>query len=351
MTARFWSKPHLAASIVLGLLGLMLAPTRMAALPTGAFAAGIMLLWRDDPVGLDLGLFLAALGTVGLLVLGFSPGDGTLMIVVGALALRWALRGRPWPIPEGCWMVLATGAALAAIFAPVGPVSVALLGVAVLVVAAPGLDPAPRSISLIRGAGFVLLMAVALSLVQLGDMRIAALLSLAGGLGYALIMLEAGPRAGLLPVAALMVLWRFHPAGLSELFYAWVGLILSASALVLFIQRPRARLRSPWSYAVVAQIGVLSAAIGLEGSWGFYPLPIFTLPVGLGLVQLWRAQNPTAPWALLALVGFPPFALFVGDMMVLHAVSVRQPAVAILLAISLLTIAMTALIRLRGVRL
>ncbi len=346
MTALLWPRRLLVASIALGLLGLMLAPTRMAALPAGAFAAGIVLLWRGHSVGLDLGLFLAALGTVGLLALGFSPGDGTLMIVVGALVLRSVLRGRPWPIPEGCWTMLATGAALAAIMAPVGPESVALLGVAALAVAAPGLDPAPRSISLIRGAGFVLLMAAALSLVQLGDLRFAALLWLAGALGYALIMLEAGPRAGLLPVAVVMVLWRFHPAGLSEPFYAWVGLILSASALVLFIQRPRARLQSAWSYAAVAQIGVLSAAIGLEGRWAFFPLP-----VGLGLVQLWRAHNPAAPWALLALVGFPPFALFVGDMMVLQALWARQPSVAILLAISLLTIAMITLIRLRGVRL
>jgi formate hydrogenlyase subunit 3/multisubunit Na+/H+ antiporter MnhD subunit len=53
---------------------------------------------------------------------------------------------------------------------------------------------------------------------------------------------------------------------------------------------------------------------------------------------------------LLALAGFPPFALFVGDVITLQAVRVQQSGMAIMMAIGWLTMAMIALIRLRGVR-
>ncbi len=330
----------IAITIAACLLALALAPSRDLVLPVGALAAGAVLLWN----GYSAGLVLESAASIAILALDFAPGTGTLIIVVAALTLSRPLTAPHWPIPDRVWLAIATAAPLAAIAAPSSMFGTALLGVTLL-----SLGAHPPTITVMRGAGCVMLMAIASAITHTigagADALPAALLWLIGGAGYALITLEAGPRAALAPVAALALLWRWHPAGLPASLYAALGLILVLSAVALFALRPRWGLRSPWSCLAIAQIGVIIATAGLDRGW-----PTLCLPIGFALVQLWRARNPEAPWALLALAGFPPFALFVGDAVTLQALRTQQSGIAFAMSMALLTMAMIALIRLRGVR-
>jgi hypothetical protein len=331
----------IAITMAACLLALALAPSRDLVLPVGALAAGAVLLWNGYPTG----LVLAAAASIAILALHFAPGTGTLIIVVAALTLSRPLTAPRWPVPDRVWLAIATAAPLAAIGAPSGMLGTALLGVTLL-----SLGAHLPAITIMRGAGCVMLMAIASAITHTigagADALPAALLWLIGGAGYALITLETGPRAALAPVAALALLWRWHPAGLPGSIYTAFGLILVLSGLALFALRPRWGLRSPWSCLAVAQIGVIIAAAGLD-----FGGPTLCLPIGFAMVQLWRACNPESAWALLALAGFPPFALFVGDAVTLQALRTQSSGIAFTMALALLTMAMIALIRLRGVRL
>jgi hypothetical protein len=328
----------ITCTIASALLALALAPSRDLVLPLGALAAGLVLLWT----GSTNGLRLAAVASIAILILHFAPGNATVLIVIAALTLDHPRTVPRWALPEAVWRTLAIAAPLAAIAAPSSSLGTALLGVTLLTFSAQ--SPA---LTTLRAAGSVMLMAIAPAIAATqADPSLAALLWLIGTAGYALITLDAGPRTALAPVAALALLWRWHPAGRSASLDAALGLILVLSALMLFALRPRGGPRSPWSCLAMAQIGIIIAAAGLDHAW-----PAFCLPVGFALTQIWRARSPDQPWALLALAGFPPFALFAGDAVTLQAVRVQQGGIAITMAICWLTMALIALIRLRGVRL
>jgi hypothetical protein len=335
---------RIAITIASVLLALALAPSRDLVLPLAALAAGLALLWTGSIAGLRL----AALASITILILHFCAGSATLLIVIAALTLNFPVTAPRWALPEPAWRIIAYAAALAAIAAPTASLGTALLGVTLLSF---GAQSSARTT--LRAGGAVMLMAIAPDItpnianhISIGaNPSLAALLWLIGATGYALITLEAGPRAALAPVAALALLWRWHPPGGSASLDAAFGLILVLSALMLFALRPRGGQHSPWSYLAMAQIGIIVAGAGLDRAW-----PEFCLPVGFALTQIWRARAPDQAWALLALAGFPPFALFVGDVITLQAVRVQQGGMAIMMAIAWLTMAMIALIRLRGVR-
>ncbi|MGC8532302.1 MAG: hypothetical protein ACP5M1_09710 [Acidiphilium sp.] len=331
---------RIAITIASVLLALALAPSRDLVLPLAALAAGLVLLWTGSIAGLRL----AALASITILILHFSSGSATMLIVIAALTLNFPATAPRGALAEPAWRIIAYAAALAAIAAPTASLGTALLGVTLL-----SLGAQSSARATLRAGGGVMLMAVAPHIathIPTGaNPSLAALLWLIGATGYALITLEAGPRAALAPVAALALLWRWHPPGGSAALDAAFGLILVLSALMLFALRPRGGQHSPWSYLAMAQIGIIVAGAGLDHAW-----PEFCLPVGFALTQIWRARAPDQAWALLALAGFPPFALFVGDVITLQAVRVQQSGMAIMMAIGWLTMAMIALIRLRGVR-
>lgn len=331
---------RIAITIASVLLALALAPSRDLVLPLAALAAGLVLLWTGSIAGLRL----AALASITIFILHFCAGSATMLIVIAALTLNPPLTAPRGALPEPAWRIIAYAAALAAIAAPTASLGTALLGVTLL-----SLGAQSSARTTLRAGGAVMLMAIAPDItpnIPTGaNPSLAALLWLIGATGYALITLEAGPRAALAPVAALALLWRWHPPGGSAALDAAFGLILVLSALTLFALRPRGGQHSPWSYLAMAQIGIIVAGAGLDRAW-----PEFCLPVGFALTQIWRARTPDQAWALLALAGFPPFALFVGDVITLQAVRVQQSGMAIMMAIAWLTMAMIALIRLRGVR-
>ena len=330
----------IAITLASVLLALALAPSRALVLPLGALAAGLVLLWT----GSINGLRLAALASITILILHFCAGSATLLIVIAALTLNPPLTAPRGALPEAVWRVIAYAAAIAAIAAPTASLGTALLGVTLL-----SLGAQSSARATLRAGGGVMLMAIAPNIVTHiptgANPSLAALLWLTGATLYALITLDAGPRATVAPVAALLVLWRWHPAGGSAALDAAFGLILVLSALILFALRPRGGQRSPWSYLAMAQIGIIIAGTGLDHHW-----TAVCLPVGLALTQFWRAGAPDHPWALLALAGFPPFALFVGDAITLQALRVQHADMALIMAVGWLAMAMIALIRLRGAR-